>query len=152
MMTMKKRLMMDQRLQFFQVLKVLHEGCVNRIRAMKQRPRICATWGDTGHVQHSFKCFGRILVKFTGHKDEGYAIDWSPLVPGRLVSGDCRKAIHLWEPASDLTWNVDNKAFVGHTKSVEDLQFLVWSPTEQFVFAPGEFQHDDGLKCGHGWL
>lgn len=27
------------------------------------------------------------LVKFTGHKDEGYAIDWSPLVPGRLVSG-----------------------------------------------------------------
>lgn len=28
------------------------------------------------------------LVKFGGHKDEGYAIDWSPLVPGRLVSGN----------------------------------------------------------------
>lgn len=27
------------------------------------------------------------LMKFGGHKDEGYAIDWSPLVPGRLVSG-----------------------------------------------------------------
>lgn len=27
------------------------------------------------------------LVKFGGHKDEGYALDWSPLVPGRLVSG-----------------------------------------------------------------
>lgn len=26
------------------------------------------------------------LFKFK-HKDEGYAIDWSPLVPGRLVSG-----------------------------------------------------------------
>lgn len=26
------------------------------------------------------------LFKF-GHKDEGYAIDWSPLVPGRLLSG-----------------------------------------------------------------
>lgn len=26
------------------------------------------------------------LVKF-GHKDEGYAIDWSPLVTGRLLSG-----------------------------------------------------------------
>jgi ribosome assembly protein RRB1 len=24
---------------------------------------------------------------FSGHKDEGYAIDWSPLVTGRLVSG-----------------------------------------------------------------
>lgn len=27
------------------------------------------------------------LIKFGGHKDEGYAIDWSPTVPGRLVSG-----------------------------------------------------------------
>lgn len=27
------------------------------------------------------------LFKFRGHKDEGYAIDWSPLVPGKLVSG-----------------------------------------------------------------
>jgi ribosome assembly protein RRB1 len=27
------------------------------------------------------------LQKFK-HKDEGYAIDWSPLVPGRLVSGN----------------------------------------------------------------
>lgn len=26
------------------------------------------------------------LIKFK-HKDEGYAIDWSPLVPGRLLSG-----------------------------------------------------------------
>lgn len=30
------------------------------------------------------------LVKFGGHKDEGYAIDWSPLVAGRLVSGTAR--------------------------------------------------------------
>lgn len=27
------------------------------------------------------------LFKFTGHRDEGFAIDWSPLVPGRLVTG-----------------------------------------------------------------
>ena len=26
------------------------------------------------------------LLKF-GHKDEGYAIDWSPRIAGRLVSG-----------------------------------------------------------------
>lgn len=26
-------------------------------------------------------------MKFSGHKDEGYAIDWSPVIPGRLVSG-----------------------------------------------------------------
>ncbi|KAL8542755.1 hypothetical protein ACS0TY_003582 [Phlomoides rotata] len=38
---------------------------------------------------------------------------------------------HLWEPTSDSTWNIDFKPFVGHTASVEDLQ---WSPTEQHVF------------------
>jgi hypothetical protein len=27
------------------------------------------------------------LKVFSGHKDEGFAIDWSPLVTGRLVSG-----------------------------------------------------------------
>lgn len=27
------------------------------------------------------------VVKFGGHKDEGYAIDWNPVTPGRLVTG-----------------------------------------------------------------
>ena len=27
------------------------------------------------------------LFNFKGHKDEGYAIDWSPRVTGRLVTG-----------------------------------------------------------------
>uniref|UniRef100_A0A7N2KYI8 Histone-binding protein RBBP4-like N-terminal domain-containing protein n=1 Tax=Quercus lobata TaxID=97700 RepID=A0A7N2KYI8_QUELO len=71
------------------------------------------------------------LMKFK-HKDEGYAIDWSPLVPGKLVSGDCKNCIYLWEPTSGATWNVDATPFIGHAASVEDLQ---WSPTEPHVFA-----------------
>ncbi|KAF0907265.1 hypothetical protein E2562_015768 [Oryza meyeriana var. granulata] len=132
--------------------KVAHAGCVNRIRSMSQEPHICATWGDTGHVQvWDFSSFLNTLAEsgavghreddrihnhvpvkiFGGHKDEGYAIDWSPLVPGRLVSGDCNKCIHLWEPTSN-SWNVDTNPFVGHSASVEDLQ---WSPTEADIFA-----------------
>lgn len=135
-----------------QLRKVAHDGGINRIRAMTQHPHICATWGDTGHVQiwdfsshlnalaesendsrngDSTALNQAPLHKF-GHKDEGYAIDWSPLVPGRLISGDCKNFIHLWDPTSGSTWNVDNTPFVGHTGSVEDLQ---WSPTEPFVFA-----------------
>lgn len=34
-----------------QLKKVAHAGCVNRIRSMIQKPHICATWGETGHVQ-----------------------------------------------------------------------------------------------------
>ncbi|KAL8517155.1 hypothetical protein ACS0TY_015390 [Phlomoides rotata] len=136
-----------------QIRNISHEGGVNRIRAMRQHPNICASWADTGHIQvwdfsshinalaesNASTAHGAPtmfnqapLVKFTGHKDEGYAIDWSPLVPGRLVSGDCKNFIHLWEPTSDSAWNIDSKPFVGHTASVEDLQ---WSPTEQHVFA-----------------
>ncbi|KAG9448234.1 hypothetical protein H6P81_014362 [Aristolochia fimbriata] len=70
------------------------------------------------------------LLKFGGHKDEGHAIDWSPVSLGKLVSGDCKSCIHLWEPSSG-TWNVDTNPFKGHTASVEDLQ---WSPTEAYVF------------------
>lgn len=33
------------------------------------------------------------LVNFRGHKDEGYAIDWSPVVVGRLVTGNYREII-----------------------------------------------------------
>ncbi|KAL0758475.1 hypothetical protein Bca101_074625 [Brassica carinata] len=66
------------------------------------------------------------LVNFSGHKDEGYAIDWSPATAGRLLSGDCMSMIHLWEPASG-SWTVDPIPLAGHTASVEDIQ---WSPSE----------------------
>ncbi|KAL3633351.1 hemolysin III domain membrane protein [Castilleja foliolosa] len=136
-----------------QFRKISHEGGVNRIRAMRQNPHICASWGETGLVQvwdlsshlkslsesgaeadhGGSTVFNQApLFKFAGHKDEGYAIDWSPLVAGRLVSGDCKNCIYLWEPASDSSWNIDPNPFAGHTASVEDLQ---WSPTEPFVFA-----------------
>lgn len=63
---------------------------------------------------------------------EGYALDWSGTVPGRLVTGDCSKSIHVWnlEEGGACRWLVDKRPFTGHTKSVEDLQ---WSPNERNV-------------------
>lgn len=135
-----------------QVRRVAHHGCVNRIRAMPQNSHICVSWADSGHVQvwdmsshlnalAESETGGKDgtspvlnqapLVNFSGHKDEGYAIDWSPATAGRLLSGDCKSMIHLWEPASG-SWAVDPIPFAGHTASVEDLQ---WSPAEENVFA-----------------
>ncbi|KAL0747489.1 hypothetical protein Bca101_029491 [Brassica carinata] len=123
-----------------QVRRVAHHGCVNRIRAMPQNPHICVSWADSGHVQvwdmsshlnalAESETEGKDgtspalnhapLVNFSGHKDEGYAIDWSPATAGRLLS-------------ASGSWTVDPIPLTGHTASVEDLQ---WSPAEANVFA-----------------
>ncbi len=70
---------------------------------------------------------------FKGHTAEGYAMDWSPVTAGRLATGDCNNMIHVWDPTEAGHWAVDGRSpCVGHTSSVEDLQ---WSPTEDTVFA-----------------
>lgn len=47
-----------------QVRKVGHEGGVNRIRAMRQHPHICASWADTGVVQVQFSCLGAVFMSY----------------------------------------------------------------------------------------
>ena len=82
------------------VASVVHHGCVNRVRCLPQKPNTVATWSDSGHVMiwdlsaHGIKVMtstkdakGKVdppqrvtpTQVFTGHKDEGYAIDWSPV-------------------------------------------------------------------------
>ena len=133
------------------VASVIHHGCVNRVRAMPQKPHVVATWSDSGHVmvwdlsaqvvklmsatndvKGQIEAPSRVTPAqvFTGHKEEGYAIDWSPVAEGRLASGDCAGAIHMWEPVLGK-WDVGSTPYTGHTSSVEDIQ---WSPTERDVF------------------
>lgn len=48
------------------------------------------TESETQGAQGATSVFNQApLVKFK-HKDEGYAIDWNPIVPGRLISGTVR--------------------------------------------------------------
>lgn len=132
-----------------------HPGCINRIRAAKVSNNVlAATWSELGRVNiwnlneqllalddrellSSYNKEGKAnkatcLFTFSGHQQEGYGIDWSPLVQGRLATGDCRRDIHVWEPQEGGTWNVDQRPLTGHIDSVEDLQ---WSPNEQSVLA-----------------
>ncbi|RFU79366.1 ribosome biogenesis [Trichoderma arundinaceum] len=67
------------------------------------------------------------------HKSEGYAVDWSPLVPGgKLLTGDNDGLIYMTSRTDGGGWVTDNRPFQGHTSSVEEIQ---WSPSEQSVFA-----------------
>ncbi|KAK2605869.1 Ribosome assembly protein rrb1 [Conoideocrella luteorostrata] len=67
------------------------------------------------------------------HKAEGYAVDWSPTVPGgKLLTGDNDGLIYVTTRTDGGGWVTDNRPFQGHTGSVEEIQ---WSPSEQSVFA-----------------
>lgn len=67
------------------------------------------------------------------HRTEGYAIDWSPLIPqGKLLSGDNDGKIFMTTCADGGKWATDTRPFIGHQGSVEDIQ---WSPNEHNVFA-----------------
>ncbi|XP_036394101.1 glutamate-rich WD repeat-containing protein 1 [Megalops cyprinoides] len=134
---------------------VPHYGGINRVRVVQHGGLpLAAVWSEKGQVEifdlkpqleavHSSAAMATFLKQqqkevtplfsFSGHMTEGFAIDWSPKVPGRLVSGDCKKNIHVWEPREGGTsWQIDQRPFSSHSKSVEDLQ---WSPTEATVFA-----------------
>jgi ribosome assembly protein RRB1 len=136
-------------------MNVNHVGGVNRIRSMPQSPGIIATMAETGHA-HVFDLAAGLnsmmgsgprapapskpIFSYTGHAEEGYAMDWNPVVAGRMVTGDNDGKIRLWNPsaAGGGSWQVDSKPFCGHTSSVEDLQ---WSPTEGTVFASASADH-----------
>ena len=52
------------------------------------------------------------------------------ILTGRLLTGDCKKNIHMWNPKEGGAWHVDQRPYSGHTSSVEDIQ---WSPNENNV-------------------
>eukprot|EP01114_Cavostelium_apophysatum_P002913 TRINITY_DN1261_c0_g1_i1.p1 TRINITY_DN1261_c0_g1~~TRINITY_DN1261_c0_g1_i1.p1 ORF type:complete len:515 (+),score=163.41 TRINITY_DN1261_c0_g1_i1:163-1707(+) len=126
-----------------------HPGAVNRVRCMPQEPHVVATWSDRGSVylwdinkhvkaldappSQKLKTPAPIL-KHAHHAVEGYALDWSPLKKGRLISGDCSNKIYLTDAVDEnaSAFQSNSQAFTGHKDSVEDLQ---WSPVEESVFA-----------------
>ncbi|KAK3994187.1 WD40-repeat-containing domain protein [Cladorrhinum sp. PSN332] len=73
------------------------------------------------------------LCTIRAHKTEGYAVDWSPLHPqGKLLTGDNDGLIYCTTRTDGGGFVTDTRPFVGHTSSVEELQ---WSPSEASVFA-----------------
>jgi len=137
----------EEKLPKVSSVTAFHAGCVNRIRATRHGDAtIAATWSELGIVHlWDLRQFVALLPEgteqrtselspvhtFDGHTTEGYALDWSPTMPGTLLSGDNASAIHIWRP-SEAGWTTSTQPMQDHTGSVEDIQ---WSPTEQHVFA-----------------
>jgi len=129
---------------------IKHYGCVNRLRSCPQKPALIATHSETAHVHvydlsphlasfdnrsGSANLPQRPIFSHSGHREEGYALDWSRVEAGMMLSGDCSGGIELWNPRSELSsWEVTSGAWAAD-HSVEDIQ---WSPSERTVFAAGD--------------
>ncbi len=133
-------------------IDILHDGVVNRVRAMDQTPGVIASWSDTGRVfvwDLTTQLQAMTEQTWRGpspsepahnickHEAEGYALDWSDLKAGQLISGDSLGSILLTR-CGDGQWVTDGEPFVGHKKNVEDLK---WSPSEVGVFASASADH-----------
>ena len=101
-------------------------------RCMPQDSGIVATMADTSAVHifdltrsvRSMQARGSPRVQppsmpaytFKGHKEEGFALDWSPVTAGQLATGDCAGAIHIWNStgtdAPSSSWRVRGGATV----------------------------------------
>lgn len=132
-----------------QTVSMKHLGQVNRVRHISIEDRqLVASWADTGkvHIWDTTRAASMLdepgvddhqqlaqqpMFTFAGHRDEGYAMDWSRTTPGRLATGANDKNVHLWAPREGGTWVVD-QPLNAHTGAVEDLN---WSPNEPNVFA-----------------
>lgn len=132
---------------------IKHAGCVNRIRSTTfKNTKLAATWSELGKVnifnlseqltaledENMLQLYSgtsnsiKPVYLFSGHQQEGFALDWCDTNPGMLASGDCRRDVHIWKPNEAGTWTVDQRPLVGHKDSVEDIQ---WSPNEANVLA-----------------
>jgi len=103
---------MDQR-------SVRHRGGVNRLRSMPQRPHMVATMADTCNVHvydvsnalRSFDESGlprqeqKPVYTFNGHRSEGFALDWSPVVEAQFATGDNSNTIHVHVAREGAAWH-----------------------------------------------
>lgn len=65
---------------------------------------------------------------------EGYGLDWSPVEPGSLLTGDVSGRV-FFSRKTPSGWTTDKSAFHAADQSVEDIQ---WSRSEKTVFATGD--------------
>lgn len=139
-------------------MKIPHEGEVNRARYMPQNHFLVATRGPSPEVyvfdlsKHpSFPTEGSVFspqIVCLGHSQEGYAMSWSPLKEGHLLSGSDDKTVCLWDIAAANTSSSTTASaaaatgagnqvkalniFEGHTDVVED---VAWHSKDANLFA-----------------
>ena len=123
-------------------MKVRFPGEVNRARAMPQNHFVVAARGPdpniyiidrSKHPQRPVEG-GAFSPQITcaGHTAEGYALAWSKLKEGYLLSGGDDNVVCLWDVNKGIATNSSSIAptgiFKGHTATVEDVDWHAKDP------------------------
>jgi histone-binding protein RBBP4 len=117
------------------VLKINHDGEVNKARYMPQNPAIIATKSPSSNVfifdytKHPSKppengqCLPNLTL--TGHQKEGYGLSWNMKREGYLISGSDDALICLWDiqaaKPSENKMLSPLQVFKGHSSVIEDV-------------------------------
>lgn len=118
-----------------------HEGEVNRARYMPQNAALVATKTVSGEV-HVFDTSrhparppagntGAPDMRLTGHTDQGFGVCWSPVLPGRLLSGSNDARVCVWDIAAASPSTAALHTYTGHTGAVGD---VAWHATQPSTF------------------
>ena len=125
-----------ENIQFNVVQKIVHPTEVNKARYQPQNIDIIATWASDSNVYIWDRSKHPSIPKddhsppnavLSGHKKEGFALEWNPAVEGQLLSGSEDKTVMLWDLAKDFS--IANKimsparTFNHHSATVNDVQF-----------------------------
>jgi len=121
------------------IMRMNHEGEVNKARYMPQNCSIIATKSPSSEVfvfdytklPSKPPADGKSspLMRLTGHTSEGYGLSWSSLKEGYLLSGSDDSQICVWDITTQKTEAIH--IFKGHASVVED---VAWHHHHQDLF------------------
>lgn len=122
-------------IQFSVVQKIIHPGEVNKARYQPQNPDIIATWAADHNVYIWDRTKHPSVPKDTstpqavlsGHKKEGFALEWNHVDEGKLISGSEDNTVMLWDLQKDFKIGdkpiYPSRTFTHHSATVNDVQF-----------------------------
>jgi len=85
--------------------EISHNGDVNVVRSMPQKPHILATINNSGTVgiYNTTDEADVEPIVLTGHESEGFGLSWSPTTPGILASAGYDKKVLIWNAEEETS-------------------------------------------------
>lgn len=141
--------------EFKVVQKINHPGEVNKARYQPQNPDIIASLCVDGKVlvfdrtKHPIQPKGDSIkseAELVGHEKEGFALGWSPLKEGHLVTGNEDTTVRTWDLKSGFSKSNSTisptNTYTHHSATVNDVQY---HPIHNFLI--GSVSDDLTWQC-----